>query len=359
MKEIREAASILVTHSEVRVRLAAGEVLGSLCAKDNCFTYTQFKPKLLHLIQSNLDRDVKNESGSEGDSLNNDRIMEKLNYESRERRNSGNSSSAAQIFHDTAGWRNLETSMKCLESMIKGCGDKFIPFIDQELLELLFTTLVHTNRFVRETGFTVCAALVSCGVTEGEDPIQGNPMIVYGDQLAKRLAQGLADNWSQVRLAASEASRKFLVTLPIAAREKFFPYLLPRICLNRYYVAEGVRLYSQETWRQITGSEGRTLVQKYIDDVVPYYVEATEADNHAVREAACECIAELALKIPENAVRPHVASLLQGLKVCFNDDSWPVRDAACLACGNFFLCFPEESSQEFDALFPLFFKNLQ
>ncbi|KAB7504067.1 hypothetical protein Anas_09508 [Armadillidium nasatum] len=163
---------------------------------------------------------------------------------------------AAQIFHDTAGWRNLETSMKCLEYIIKGCGDKFIPFIDGELLEVIFTTLQHTNRFVRETGFTVCAALVSCGVTEGDVPAQGNPMIVYGDQLARQLSLGLADNWSQV----------------------------------------------------------------------PYYIEATEADNHAVREAACECIAELALKIPAQSVRPHVTALLKALKICFNDDSWPVRD---------------------------------
>lgn len=36
----------------------------------------------------------------------------------------------------------------------------------------------------------------------------------------------------------------------------------------RYYVAEGVRLYSQETWRQVTGAEGKTLVEKYIDSVV-------------------------------------------------------------------------------------------
>ena len=44
-----------------------------------------------------------------------------------------NSGDAAQIFHDTAGWRNLETSMKCLEHMITGTGHKFLPFINQVL----------------------------------------------------------------------------------------------------------------------------------------------------------------------------------------------------------------------------------
>lgn len=59
---------------------------------------------------------------------------------------------------------------------------------------------------------------------------------------------------------------------------------------------------------------------------VAYYIEATEADNHAVREAACACIAELALKISRSAVRAHVPDLLHALTVCFSDDSWPVRD---------------------------------
>lgn len=39
----------------------------------------------------------------------------------------------------------------------------------------------------------------------------------------------------------------------------------------RYYVAEGVRLHSQETWRQVAGSEGKALVEKYIDPVVGSY----------------------------------------------------------------------------------------
>ena len=46
------------------------------------------------------------------------------------------------------------------------CGHLFNPYVDQELLDLIFEALLHTNRFVRETGFYVCAALVSIGVTD-------------------------------------------------------------------------------------------------------------------------------------------------------------------------------------------------
>ncbi|KAG7166267.1 putative HEAT-like repeat-containing protein [Homarus americanus] len=323
--EVQQAALKVLTDQEVRVRQAAGEVLGSLCQKDGGATFVSCRSHVLELVRSNLDREMTDDEASRNEHESTRQLMEKLSAGTRERRNSGD---AAQIFHDTAGWRNLETSMKCLEHMIAGAGLKFLAYIDQDLLDLIFEALTHTNRFVRETGFNVCGALVSCGAYEGAELLESNPMFTYGDQLSRQLGQGLADNWSQVRLAS-------------------------------YYVAEGVRLYSQETWRQVAGSEGKALVEKYIDSVVSYYIEATAADNHAVREAACACIAELALKIATDSVRVHVPDLLHSLTVCFNDDSWPVRDAACVACGNFILCFPEEAQGTMEELYPLFFTNLQ
>lgn len=74
-----------------------------------------------------------------------------------------------------------------------------------------------------------------------------------------------------------------------------------------------------------------------------FYISQTEANNHAVREAACACIAELGSKINKQAVQPYVQRLLDALIVCFQDDSWPVRDAACLACGNFIMSFPQQA----------------
>lgn len=54
------------------------------------------------------------------------------------------------------------------------------------------------------------------------------------------------------------------------SRENYLSYLLPRMCLNRYYVAEGVRLYSQETWKLVTGTQGKELVEKFIKPVVSF-----------------------------------------------------------------------------------------
>lgn len=92
-----------------------------------------------------------------------------------------------------------------------------------------------------------------------------NPIYAFGHEFSKHLADGLADNWSQVRLAASVAARNFLLSLPNHdTRQLFYPQLLPRLCLNRYYVADGVRIYSQETWRQVAGASGKDLVEQHI-----------------------------------------------------------------------------------------------
>lgn len=47
----------------------------------------------------------------------------------------------------------------------------------------------------------------------------------------------------------------------------------------------------------LTEGQGRELVEQYIKDVVEFYIHQSEADNHAVREAACACIAELGSKV--------------------------------------------------------------
>ena len=38
--------------------------------------------------------------------------------------------------------------------------------------------------------------------------------------------------------------------------------------VRRYYTAEGVRIYSQETWYEVTEGRGKQLVEQHIDVVV-------------------------------------------------------------------------------------------
>ncbi|PIK47878.1 hypothetical protein BSL78_15253 [Apostichopus japonicus] len=310
---LRDCCISCLGEEEMRVRSEAGEVLGELCKKSGADVYTTIRSVILDGVKTNLERLPLEE-------------VPKTPVK------------AEQIFHDTAGWKNLETWMRCLQAVVEGCGPGFLSYIDQDLLDLVFGTLTHTNRFVRETGYYVCAAIVSCNGREGENvstDLSENTILKYGQDFSQHFANGLADNWSQVRLAASVATRQFLTNMPSEeSRHEFFGILVPRLCLNRYYVAEGVKIYCQETWRQIVGEQGKALVN--------FYVEQSDADNHAVREAACACIAELGSKIDKEKVRPYVQRLLTALLICFEDDSWPVRDAACVACGNFILCVSQK-----------------
>ncbi|GIX77823.1 uncharacterized protein CEXT_208401 [Caerostris extrusa] len=377
LQTIYEKALEYLTDNEVRIRLASGEVLGSLCYLKGTEVYNQSKDYILKLIKDNLERDIMDTSevftpDAEGDVneppkgqrvrnviyicmfvFNIYTYLPTVTF-------SVLSSDAAQIFHDTAGWKCLETSMKCLQFMVDGCGEDFKPFITNDFLELLFKTLSHTNRFVRETGYYVLGSLVSCGTTCIDNSCNVFAAENFGHHISMQLGVGLSDNWSQVRLASSECARKFLLSFENEKdREVFFPQLLPKMCLNRYYIADGVRIYSQESWQRIVKKNGRMFVKEYIGNFVEHYISQTKADNHAVREAACACIAELASKVDRESTKPYVSQLLQTLLDCFCDDSWPVRDAACLACGNFVLCFPNESKAVLDKLYPLFFTNLK
>ncbi|XP_067941524.1 uncharacterized protein [Watersipora subatra] len=357
-----------LVHEEYRVRIAAGECLGALCNRDGAGIYIDTKDVILGGIKDNLERDALLSATTDVD----EQVKEsdfsvsaspRTNALLSDDRLSSQVEGHKYIFHDTAGWKNLETFMKCLQSVIDGCGSRFNNQINQQLLDLIFTALTHTNRFVRETGYQVCGSLVSCNTQvldiEIHPETNEDSIYIFGRQLAEHLASGLADNWSQVRLAASQATRQFLVALDENSRADYMSLLLPRMCLNRYYVAEGVRIYSQDTWRRITGDHGKEMVEQHISSTVDFYISQSEADNHAVREAACACIAELGSKISKDCVRPYVSMLLDALKICFEDDSWPVRDAACIASGNFVRCFPDESKGYLPKLMPMFYENLQ
>nr|XP_026694367.1 uncharacterized protein LOC113475084 [Ciona intestinalis] len=338
VESLRLIAIGCLQHPEVRVRGQAGEFLGSLCSLRGSDIYKLSSVALLRLLEEDIERHM-----NDTDSLSSF--------------SSSPGSDAGSIFHESAGWRHLETTMKCLQSMVEGCGRGFVPFITQNLLDLLFSALGHTNRFVRETGFNVFAAIVHCSQTETDS---NNTLQKYGSQFCKHLSKGLSDNWSQVRLASSVATRNFLTSIEDKTKYKeYFPDLLPRLCLNRYYIADGVRIYTQETWAIISGGHGKDLVEDNIEHVVSYYVSSTKAENHAVREAACACISELAVKIRQEAVKKFVPELLAALLECFKDDSWPVRDAACIACGNFVLSYPDESLPIQSSLYDLFWGNLQ
>jgi hypothetical protein len=296
MEKMKGEVPLLLEYDESRVRLAAGEVAGALCAVGGEVVCREVLPFITGGIEGNLERDSGEvdtqltQKLSQSSSSSSSSSPENSYTEDRTER--AGSPTAAEVFHDTAGWRHLETYMVALQRVVERCGSAFEPHLTSDLLQLVFTCLSHTNRFVRETGYRVIAAFISIpGLSTAS-------VSAFWPDIARNLAKGLSDNWSQVRMSSSVATRMFLIQLPsLEAREPYFPSLLPPLCLNRHYVAEGVRLYCQETWRLVTEMKGVQLVEKYIAQVVEFYISQTEATNHAVREAACACIAELGTKV--------------------------------------------------------------
>ena len=55
---------------------------------------------------------------------------------------------------------HTHTLYRALQHVVEKCGGAFEPHLNSDLIQLVFTSLSHTNRFVRETGYKVIAAIV-------------------------------------------------------------------------------------------------------------------------------------------------------------------------------------------------------
>jgi len=217
------------------------------------------------------------------------------------------SKSSTGALDDTTGWRALETNWQCVACWIASLGSNYFSKIQDADMETLLSNLeysavTHVNRHVRAAAIAVVEQLIyAAGNDQTYWPYLENGAL--RTTCIKILKAGLADNWSQVRMAASVLNRVFWSTLqetcqfPQENLELLYPVLVPRMCLNRFYLAQGVKLYSHQTWKLVFPENGVQVVAQTIAPIVRYYVQMCDADNHVVREAACQAVAELAVKI--------------------------------------------------------------
>ena len=221
---------------------------------------------------------------------------------------------------DVTGWRALETSLLALIAIAEGCGPELE--VDEEWISKTVTIASqHQNRYVREASMNMAGVLA--------ERCPGVEM----DCLAPVVAAGLADPWPQVVYAASKATRNLLLVKANTAREALFPLLLPRLCLSRYFVPEGVQVLSQDTWVALFGEAGgRQAVAQHVAEVVQYYCQALgDVRNHFNRIASCYAIKELVGKVELSAVLPYASQLIDAVMPCLDDAHWEVRSASCTA----------------------------
>ena len=127
------------------------------------------------------------------------------------------------------------------------------------------------------------------------------------------------------------------------------------MCLNRHYLADGVKQFSLKTWTDhIPSEQGIPLVAEHIHNVVLHYLKTLDVDNHVIRESACNAVLELSSSLSTSvcaaSLIPHIPLLLDGLTVCFFDESWPVRDRAGVAVGQFIAAYPDECKPVVDTV---------
>jgi len=239
----------------------------------------------------------------------------------------------------------LETALDCIRGAVRGMVEheaasqahEHATDYDQaalEIMDVMCAATLHGNRFVKEVSFF---AIGECGSLISADAFRSQ----YASRAASVLREGLCDNWSQVRYAATVSTRMLMDKCGPSSRHEHFPTLLPAMCLNRHYVAEGVRNLSQDTWRHIFPSGAAGHLYAHLTDVVAFYEASMHHPNHAVREAAGYCMSELCTKVIGPRVRgdhplpPHavdaVRRVVGSASVGLKDHSWPVREA-CLRC---------------------------
>ena len=212
-------------------------------------------------------------------------------------------------------------------------------------------TYVHVPHYTYRYAASVALRSFLCKAIEAVPQIghasRQEPDPRQGQMQRRSQGSALITQYRRPLKGGSDAVSEQLPPGILPSRGRFLAKLIPRMVLNRYYVARGVRLYSQDSWVMVMGRMGVTFLSKpeILRPTVEYYIKSCEADNHAVREAACQCIAELGLKLDKDVLADHVDSLLTALLVCFQDGSWPVRDAACVATGRFASSFMKKVSE--------------
>ena len=262
---LKSASQANLSHSEPRVRSLAARGCGSYVSGSGCGASDAAdlcenvfdKIRDLHAIERGEVGSLKGGGVGKGDGG-------KVGKQEK-----------AVAMDDTAGWRELETCFTALAAVVRageslewwnlvGCGG------EEALRILLYCGTKHVNRHVRAEAIDVCAA--TC------DAFSVIPAAF--DEACRGVLEGtLRDNWSQVRMAGCKLCRCYV-------RKAGVPDLLVKyMSLNRFYLADGVRLYSQETWR-LHVPDGKERLERNVEAVSAWYLKCLDEVREEWREGA-------------------------------------------------------------------------
>eukprot|EP00166_Cyanidium_caldarium_P006156 ctg_824.g277 len=225
---MERGALLYMEHTEARVRQAAMAALAAVVrCDDDDQVLRRALPLLLSSVERNLPRKVSNGS-AEGE---------------------GDASSGVRSATESAdtGWHALETSLngaaECVVALSAAGVVRLAPDLERLFAgEALQHCRRHPNRFVREADLRLVESVLRALTQLPDDAAARRTVTHVADSSLAIIAAGLADNWSQVRYMASKAARAlYQVQRQSGAQhgDRIDRVLVPRMCLNRHYVAEG------------------------------------------------------------------------------------------------------------------------
>lgn len=352
LSRLQDACLVMIRHVEPRVREETTKLISTLVVLYPRSMVHCMQPALAEQVYISLTANEKNR-------------LEEASFVARREagETAAKSKLACNLVHETEGWHDLESNLLAFAALIRSSGHHALVSLKSlkrkeepttfdiyqldDCLTFIARAENHANRFVREAALKLLDAVASSAVQADKlcKPVHPKKKLLVTEVLliaVSSLQNGLSDNWSQVRYAASLALRTLLQNTPKEDHYQFYEQLLPPMCLNRHYVAEGVKSYSQQTWRIVLEHDGREMLTKYLPSVVDFYESQVAADNHAVREAACQALGELVMRLRPPVMREWAARIAQALVNAFKDESWPVRDHACRALADVVCKFPAE-----------------
>jgi len=254
---------------------------------------------------------------------------------------------------DTSGWRNVEIDIMAFNGLIRVYGLRGLftrPTLAlRACVQLLEIAGQHMNRHIHESALEFIDIIYKSANGHYEVLIESALSGRYANASMKTIAAGLENNWSQLRLAAARSTGIFFTAYSIApilveSRHHIAPlvtaicsemnaleYILPRLCMNRFYVADGVKMHAISSWRAMVDTNGKELLSSVIKSAIDYYVDMAKSKSHMVSEAACAALSEVGCRLEIQVVRPHLSTIFSSLLECLASDSWPIRDAASIS----------------------------
>jgi hypothetical protein len=152
---------------------------------------------------------------------------------------SGDSASGLTTMNldDTTGWKDLESSLKCLQALIIGLARKRDTDLASEVSDEVFDLIIvksakHVNRYVRQSSHEFCKDLLEewGSVVHATDGL----LTLMTPLVAESLAVGLDEDWGQLRRVACLCAQQFFLVVSPLSVQQYYGTLLPRLCLNRY-----------------------------------------------------------------------------------------------------------------------------